>query len=177
MSAHRRLASAAAAVLVCGIAWKTLAAWRRRQRTTLRVHSLRKPSVALDSLLSANVKLTEGVDIPDDTEVLLLFMEAASSCADALAARLATLPALRGLIIPFAGPTPSMKQALQAEAARRASAGLPALLTRNSHHNAPMTAEMAVALLLAAAKRLLPADAALRRPPPMACRRRRGAPR
>ena len=56
-----------------------------------------------------------------------------------------------------------MRTALASEVERRAREGLPKLPLLNSHHNAPMTAEMAVALLLACAKRLLPADAALRR--------------
>jgi phosphoglycerate dehydrogenase-like enzyme len=80
-----------------------------------------------------------------------------------LTSRLAVLPTLQAVIIPFAGPTPPMRQALAAEMDRRRRSGAPALMLFNSHHNAPMTAEMAIALLLACAKRLLPADAALRR--------------
>lgn len=56
-----------------------------------------------------------------------------------------------------------MRQGLAREIARRERTGAPPLLLFNSHHNAPMTAEMAMALLLACAKRLIPADAALRR--------------
>ena len=150
------VAAAAAALFL----WRTRRA--RARTSSLRVHSFRPPKVAVGALLSPSVTLTVGDAAPADTDILLLFLEGVSN-SDAMAAKLAALPNLRAVIIPFAGPTEPMRTALASEVERRAREGLPKLPLLNSHHNAPMTAEMAVALLLACAKRLLPADAALRR--------------
>ena len=150
------VAAAAAALFL----WRTRRAHART--SSLRVHSFRPPKVAVGALLSPSVTLTVGDAAPADTDILLLFLEGVTN-SDAMAAKLAALPNLRAVIIPFAGPTEPMRTALASEVERRAREGLPKLPLLNSHHNAPMTAEMAVALLLACAKRLLPADAALRR--------------
>ena len=150
------VAAAAAALFL----WRTRRA--RARTSSLRVHSFRPPKVAVGALLSPSVTPTVGDAAPADTDILLLFLEGVSN-SDAMAAKLAALPNLRAVIIPFAGPTEPMRTALASEVERRAREGLPRLPLLNSHHNAPMTAEMAVALLLACAKRLLPADAALRR--------------
>ena len=150
------VAAAAAALFL----WRTRRA--RALASSLRVHSFRPPKVAVGALLSPSVTLTVGDAAPADTDILLLFLEGVSN-SDAMAAKLAALPNLRAVIIPFAGPTEPMRTALASEVERRAREGLPRLPLLNSHHNAPMTAEMAVALLLSCAKRLLPADAALRR--------------
>ncbi len=63
-------------------------------------------------------------------------------------------PALRTVIIPFAGVP-----AATGELLRRCQH----LNFHNLHHNAAPTAEMAMGLLLSAAKRIVPADRALRR--------------
>ncbi len=63
-------------------------------------------------------------------------------------------PNLRAVIVPFAG----VPQATL-ELVRRRNG----ITIHNLHHNAPETAELAVALLLAAAKRVVPMDAALRK--------------
>ena len=63
-------------------------------------------------------------------------------------------PTLQSLIFPFAGAPPSFLQ--------YCSSSYPYLSLHNLHHNAPPTAEMGLALLLAAAKLLLPADQQLR---------------
>jgi phosphoglycerate dehydrogenase-like enzyme len=61
---------------------------------------------------------------------------------------------LRILVIPFAGLPDVTRLVLQ---------DYPNLIVYNLHHNAALTAEMALALLLAAAKFILPCDQALRR--------------
>lgn len=64
------------------------------------------------------------------------------------------LPALRTVIIPYAGVPPKTVALLER---------YPHLGLHNLHHNAEPTAEMALALLLAVAKRVVPADRQLRR--------------
>jgi phosphoglycerate dehydrogenase-like enzyme len=63
-------------------------------------------------------------------------------------------PNLRILVIPFAGLP---------EVTRQVLVDFPHLTVYNLHHNAALTAEMALALLLAAAKFIVPSDQALRR--------------
>lgn len=58
------------------------------------------------------------------------------------------------LVIPFAGLPDATREVLQ---------DFPYLSVYNLHHNATLTAEMALALLLAAAKFIVPCDQALRR--------------
>ena len=70
-----------------------------------------------------------------------------------------TLPALRALIMPYAGILPPHIERLRAVLGARLGEDVK---LHNLHHNAPMTAEMALALLLSTAKRLLPADRRLR---------------
>jgi len=60
---------------------------------------------------------------------------------------------LRMLVIPFAGIPESTRALLQ---------DFPGLAVHNLHHNAALTAEMAVTLMLAAAKFIVPCDRALR---------------
>ena len=62
-------------------------------------------------------------------------------------------PKLRLLVIPYAGLPAVTRDLLQ---------DFPQLAVHNLHHNAALTAEMAVTLLLAAAKRIIPYDRALR---------------
>lgn len=63
-------------------------------------------------------------------------------------------PSLKMVVIPFAGIPPATRKLLR---------HFPEIALYNLHHNAPPTAEMAVALLLAVAKGIVPADQALRR--------------
>ncbi|KAH8092141.1 phosphoglycerate dehydrogenase [Aureococcus anophagefferens] len=78
---------------------------------------------------------------------------------------------------PYAGVPDVVAKALRRERRRRNVNDLTPLVCCNSHHNAPMTAELAVALALAAAKRLCVADERLRRGDwrTRACPRRRRA--
>jgi phosphoglycerate dehydrogenase-like enzyme len=69
-------------------------------------------------------------------------------------ARLARSPALRAVVVPYAGIP---------QATRGLLAARPGIALHNLHHNAAPTAEMATALLLAAARTIVPADRALRR--------------
>jgi phosphoglycerate dehydrogenase-like enzyme len=62
-------------------------------------------------------------------------------------------PNLRMLVIPYAGLPAATRDLLQS---------FPNLAVHNLHHNAALTAEMAIALLLAAAKYVIPCDQALR---------------
>lgn len=66
---------------------------------------------------------------------------------------LAAAPYLRALIIPFAGVPPRTAELMRA---------FPHISVHNLHHNAPETAELAMALLLACAKHVVPMDRALR---------------
>jgi phosphoglycerate dehydrogenase-like enzyme len=63
-------------------------------------------------------------------------------------------PNLRYVVIPFAGVSPAI-----IDVVRR----YPKLSLHNLHHNAPETAELAIALLFAAAKQVVPIDQALRK--------------
>lgn len=69
------------------------------------------------------------------------------------AEQLAASPTLRGVIIPWAGLTPRLRDLLLTR---------PGLQVHNLHDNAPATAELALGLLLAAARRIAPLDRALR---------------
>eukprot|EP00966_Prymnesium_polylepis_P030086 699349-Prymnesium_polylepis.1 len=88
------------------------------------------------ALLAPSVQLTCGSEPPVETEVLV------RGHVEVEAAILAALPALGAFVIPFAGPPPSQQDQVRVEQARRARAGLPALRLLNSHHNAPLTAEV-----------------------------------
>ena len=72
------------------------------------------------------------------------------------------LARLEAFLQPYAGVAPAVSRALRRERRRRNARDLAPLLCCNSHHNAPMTSELAVGLVLAAAKRLCVADAQLR---------------
>ncbi|KAH8084414.1 phosphoglycerate dehydrogenase [Aureococcus anophagefferens] len=82
---------------------------------------------------------------------------------------------LKAFLQPYAGVPDVVAKALRRERRRRNVNDLTPLVCCNSHHNAPMTAELAVAL--AAAKRLCVADERLRRGDwrARACPRRRRA--
>ena len=66
---------------------------------------------------------------------------------------LTSSPKLRLLVIPYAGLPAATRELLQ---------DFPHLAVHNLHHNAALTAEMALTLLLAAAKFIIPCDRALR---------------
>jgi len=99
---------------------------------------------ALDELraqLDPSIVFTTGPDVPDDCEILVAGrMERVHLTAS---------PRLHRVIIPFAGLPETTRQLLLE---------FPNLAVHNLHHNAAVTAEMALALLLAAAKFLLPVD-------------------
>lgn len=96
--------------------------------------------------LDADIRLTTGEAVPDDVQVLVAGRprrEHLSGKRD-----------LYALIIPFAG-VPVETRDLMSDFRRVA--------VHNLHHNAPMAAEMAIALLLTAAKRIIPADQSIRK--------------
>jgi phosphoglycerate dehydrogenase-like enzyme len=117
--------------------------------TTLHVHMLHAPAddhlAFLRERLAPNISLTVGAEVPPDTQILVGGRPSREDLSRA------TL--LSALLIPYAG-LPAATADLMRD--------FPQVQIHNLHHNAPMTAEMALALLLAAAKHLLPADRALR---------------
>ena len=114
-------------------------------QSSLNVHLPTPPQAEhLDYLrarVDAAVCITTGADIPTATHILIEGRPTRE--------QLAACPELRALIIPFAGMPPATRTLL---------VEFPLVAVHNLHHNAPMTAEMAVTLLLAAAKNLLPVD-------------------
>ncbi len=103
---------------------------------------------ALTEALSDAVAVTAGeaIESPAGVEALV--------CGVPSREDLDACPRLRWLVIPYAGVPGSTRALLAGRAGPRVA---------NLHHNAAVTAEMAVALLLAAAKVVLPMDARLRR--------------
>jgi phosphoglycerate dehydrogenase-like enzyme len=117
--------------------------------TPINAHLLHPPDpVHLDQLrerLESSIRITTGDDVPADTHILI----AGRPSRD----HLEGCPDLQALIIPWTGLP---------EATRELLADFPHIAVHNLHHNAPMTAEMAVALLMAAAKTLIPIHQAFR---------------
>ncbi|MFO7586015.1 MAG: NAD(P)-dependent oxidoreductase [Anaerolineales bacterium] len=117
----------------------------------LRVHLLDKPAAGalqtLQSRLDAGIVLTFGANLPVQAETQILVAGRPER------AHLESSPALERLIIPFAGLPPATRALLL---------DFPHIKVHNLHHNAALTAEMALALLLAAAKFIIPYDRALR---------------
>ncbi len=116
----------------------------------INVHLLhvRRSEVAemLRSGLDAGVHLTAGDDLPSDTHVLITgrpTREQLDHCPD-----------LRALLIPFAGLPAQTRDLMQS---------YPQISVHNLHYNTPMTAEMALALLMATSKYLIPADREFRK--------------
>ncbi len=68
--------------------------------------------------------------------------------------QLASSPSLKSIIVPFAGVSPGLLALMR---------GFPNISLHNLHHNAPDTAETALALLLACAKRTVEMDVLMRR--------------
>lgn len=117
---------------------------------TLHVHSLRTfdddTLHLLNSLLAPNVALTFGETPAPDTEILIGPRPSPT--------QLRAAPNLHAMVIPFAGLPSGTQDAL---------ADFPQITVHNLHHNAPMAAEQALALLLAAARCIVPSDESLRR--------------
>mmetsp|Transcript_58771 Transcript_58771/g.118042 ORF Transcript_58771/g.118042 Transcript_58771/m.118042 type:complete len:377 (+) Transcript_58771:140-1270(+) len=112
--------------------------------------SLRKATDA------STVDLSVGAaSLPSDTEVCVLPSNILPESLGALVA----LPALQAVVLPYAGLLPKHLHPLQSAFGPRLGSSVQ---LHNLHHNAAMTAEMAIALMLAAAKRLVPADRRLR---------------
>jgi phosphoglycerate dehydrogenase-like enzyme len=118
----------------------------------LKVHLLEKPSPeaeeALRERLDEGICVTIGESLPEPAEFEVLV--AGRPAREQLYAS----SHLKVLVIPWAGV---------AEKTRQLAKETPGLAVHNLHYNAAMTAEMALALMLAAAKFLVPADQALRR--------------
>lgn len=95
----------------------------------------------LQALLSPDSLLTFGPDVPAGCQILV----AGSPNREQLQAS----PALRALIVPWAGvPVPTRDLLME----------FPHIAVHNIHHNALPVAEMAVTLLLAASKFIVPSD-------------------
>lgn len=113
---------------------------------TLAVHFSYTPSDAaqaqLHAALDAGITVTYGA-LPDDPAYQILV--AGRPSEDLLTAS----DALEVLLIPFAGLPAITRETLRE---------YPQIAIHNLHHNAPPTAEMALALLLAVARRLIPSD-------------------
>ena len=103
---------------------------------------------------STDTSITVGAEsCPEDAVVVVM---PGSGWADDISA-LAKLPLLRAVIIPYAGLMAKHTDRLRALLGERL--GLEdGVALHNLHHNAPVTAEMAIGLLFAAAKQLIPAD-------------------
>ena len=118
----------------------------------LNVHILNTPDPeAYQRLLRhllPEIQLSFGHELPDPASFEVLVAGRPS------AQQLKASPRLRTLVIPLAG---------LADATRQLLLDFPGLTVYNLHHNAALTAEMALALLLAAAKFIVPSDQALRR--------------
>ncbi|KOO25972.1 d-isomer specific 2-hydroxyacid dehydrogenase NAD-binding protein [Chrysochromulina tobinii] len=159
------LRSAVGVALATGV---TVAVFTYRQRRALtsaakralRAHYCRDVDDELLHVLRTSateaVSVTAGGDLPDDVDVLI-FPGAATP--DRVYAAAAALPNLKALIMAYAGILPAQIDKMRVAFGDRLGS---TVTLHNLHHNAPMTAEMGVALLLAATKRLLPADAKLR---------------
>ena len=120
---------------------------------------------ALRALLDPRVELVvvatgRLADVDAATEILV---SGDAPPYDADPGGLARLARLEAFLQPYAGVPDVVAKALRRERRRRNVNDLTPLVCCNSHHNAPMTAELAVALALAAAKRLCVADERLRR--------------
>jgi phosphoglycerate dehydrogenase-like enzyme len=117
----------------------------------LNVHLLDTPEPAalgvLHAHLDPNIVLTCGRDLPAQPEYHVL----AAGRPDR--SHLTASPALHTLIIPFAR-LPATTRTLLLD--------FPHIAVHNLHHNAALTTELALALLLSAAKFIIPFDRALR---------------
>src|SRR2546430_15152214 len=126
---------------------------RKQTNMQLNVHIIELPypdhdsgqGDSLQTLLSPNIQLTFGPDIPADCEILVAGRPQRE--------QLQASPALRALIIPWVGvPAPT----------RRLLQDFPNIAVHNIHHNTIPVSEMAITLLLAASKSILPIDRTFR---------------
>ena len=99
----------------------------------------------LGPLVGEAITLSDGPDVPTETQILIGGLPTREQLAS---------PQLTSLIIPWVGLPAQTRDLLE---------DFPPVQVHNIHHNAPMVAELAVALLLAAAKFVVPFDRALRR--------------
>ena len=117
---------------------------------TLSVHLLNPPDPAALALLQSccdpGIQLTSGEPSASAAYEVLVTGRPRLE-------HLTASPNLRMLVIPYAGLPAATRDLLQ---------DFPNLAVHNLHHNAALTAEMAITLLLAAAKHVIPYDRALR---------------
>ena len=97
--------------------------------------------------LDPRIELSVGPEIPEQAEFDWLVEGVPTE------EQLTASPRLLGVVVPWAGVSPRTL-----ELVRR----YPKLRLHNLHHNAPATAELALALLFAVARRVVPIDRALR---------------
>lgn len=101
----------------------------------------------LRASLRPEVHLSPGPDLPHPADYQIIV--GGRITVEMLSAS----PSLRTVIIPWAGVPVKLRELLL---------GYPKIAVHNLHYNAPPTAEMAIALLLASAKSILPLDRKLR---------------
>lgn len=106
------------------------------------MHMVREPEADLQAQLASSLEgqasLTYGPEIDPATEVLVegqLTEEHMAQC-----------PLVRHVVVPFAGLQPKTREVLLKH---------PGVRAHNLHHNASMTAEMSLALMLACARRIV----------------------
>ena len=105
----------------------------------MRVHFQSEPDASLFNTLDAAVQVTHGAPPADAYSVLVAGRPTPELLIDSVTT----------LIIPFAGVPAATLEAMRTR---------PTIAVHNLHHNAPATAELAIALLLAAAKSVVPVD-------------------
>lgn len=101
----------------------------------------------LHTLLDDGIAITQGPELPEPLHYNVLVTGRPSR------EQLEASPALRMLVIPFAGMPTTTRDLMRQ---------YPQIAIHNLHHNAAPTAEMALALLMAAARQLMPAERAFR---------------
>jgi phosphoglycerate dehydrogenase-like enzyme len=103
------------------------------------------PVDELQALLSPNISLTSGPDVPADCEILVAGVLQRE--------QLLASHRLRAVVVPWAGvPEPTRKLLME----------FPHVAVYNIHHNTLPVAEMAVTLMLAATKFIVPSDRTFR---------------
>jgi phosphoglycerate dehydrogenase-like enzyme len=117
----------------------------------LNVHILNDLDAESESLLKpildSSIRLTTGSEtLPEDSHILV--------GGGVNSSHLENCPDLRMVVIPYVGLPDQMRSLLLER---------PHIAVHNLHHNDAMTAEMAVALMMAAAKFIVPFDQALRK--------------
>ncbi len=100
----------------------------------------------LSKFLDARIRLTSGPDLPEAADFQVLVAGRPER------RQLLASPDFRLLVIPWAGLPPETRSLLL---------DYPHIAVHNLHHNAALTSELAIALLLSAAKLIIPYDRAL----------------